>query len=337
MTPSRIVVIGASAADLGALQTILEGLSAPLPAAVCVVVHGAQDAETPFTPSLRRPGRLPVDTATPRASRSAPGVIVVATPDRHLLVKEGRVGVTRGPRENLWRPAIDVLFRSAAVGYGPNAVGVLLNDALEDAKDGLAAIKRCRGVTLVQASPAARGSVRADHVLPAGEIPALIEHLLATAPRPEGNVPKVLRREMQRLETGQRARSATVDGGSGELTPFACPECHGPLWARRGATLEFHCQIGHVIGEQRLVTGVGDHLEAALWSAIQGFEQRARLSTVLAGEAVHRERGGLARQHREHAAAAQRHADSLRELWMAETSAVANAPETGAPLPGLVE
>ena len=78
------------------------------------------------------------------------GTIYIAPPDHHMLVKERTVLVTKGARENRSRPAIDPLFRSAAVAHGPKVIGVVLTGMLDDGTAGMIAIKKCGGVTIVQ-------------------------------------------------------------------------------------------------------------------------------------------------------------------------------------------
>ena len=144
-----LVVIGASAGGVETLKRVVGGLPADLPAAVCVVLHLAPGSPSALAGILDRLSPLPCRTAGHGAPLRA-GEIVVAPPDRHLLITDGRCELTVGPRENGHRPSVDVLFRSAAAATGRRVVGVVLSGTRDDGTVGLAAIKAQGGATIVQ-------------------------------------------------------------------------------------------------------------------------------------------------------------------------------------------
>lgn len=113
MEPGAIIVIGASAGGYAVLQRMVAALPADLPAALFVVWHLPPDSVGLLPKVLNRAGALPAAHARD-GEEIIPGRIYVAPPDWHLLVEPGHVRVTRGPKENRFRPAVDPLFRSAA-------------------------------------------------------------------------------------------------------------------------------------------------------------------------------------------------------------------------------
>src|SRR5215471_7602870 len=114
----RIVVIGGSSGALESLLPLVRGLPPNFGAAVFVVFHMPASAPGRLDRVLKRMGSLPVHYAVDGES-IRPGEIYLARPDRHLILKRDRVCVTHGPKENRFRPAIDPLFRTAAIEHGP--------------------------------------------------------------------------------------------------------------------------------------------------------------------------------------------------------------------------
>jgi two-component system, chemotaxis family, protein-glutamate methylesterase/glutaminase len=149
MTVTDIVVVGASAGGVEALRALAGGLPEDLPAPVVVVLHIAKHAPSALPAILDRAGPLPA-VAAEQGGPLVNGVIFVAPSDRHVLVDGGLLRLSPGPTENGHRPAIDPLFRSAAAGYGPRAVGVVLSGTLDDGTAGLVAITDRGGTALVQ-------------------------------------------------------------------------------------------------------------------------------------------------------------------------------------------
>lgn len=175
---TRLIVIGASAGGLQPLLTVIAALPADLPAAVLVVMHVSPTATSRLPEILARASELQVEPARD-GLQLRPGMLVVAPPDRHLVVDGGHVRLELGPRENGHRPAVDNLFRSAAAAYGDRCCAVVLSGALDDGTAGLAEVKRCGGVALVQHPDDARhpdmpanamAATDVDGALPAGQI-----------------------------------------------------------------------------------------------------------------------------------------------------------------------
>lgn len=283
-----IIVMGASAGGLDALKTIFAKLPAGLPASIFIVWH--------MSPDIR--GVLPQilniyhDYFAAHAVDREPierGRIYVAPPDHHLLIEKGHIRVTRGPKENRFRPAVDPLFRSAAYHYGPRVIGVVLSGALDDGMAGLWTIKHRGGVAVVQ-DPAdaevpsmpenAIREVAVDHILPAAGIP----EMLARLSREEIEIPNEANmgiddKETQKTES--EIRIAMEDDalkagifGLGELSPYTCPECHGVLSAiTEGKLKRFRCHTGHAYSTDALLASVSENIEESLWSAIRGIDE----------------------------------------------------------------
>ncbi len=124
-----------------------------------------------------------------------PGHIYVAPPDQHLLISDGVIRLSRGATENGNRPAIDPMFRSAALAHGARVIGVVLSGSLDDGTAGLLAIKRNGGTAVVQdpadamfpSMPAsALANVEVDHVAALSDLPDLLVRLVdELSSRPE--------------------------------------------------------------------------------------------------------------------------------------------------------
>ena len=149
MENHHVIAIGTSAGGVQALKTIIKLLPKDFPASIHVVQHISSEAASNLAKVLDHIGQLKVKFAEDKETIE-PGRIYIAPPDFHLLLESGRMRITRGPRENLVRPSIDPLFRSAAVTYRSYVTGIILTGMLDDGTAGLQAIKACGGMAIVQ-------------------------------------------------------------------------------------------------------------------------------------------------------------------------------------------
>lgn len=148
MHPSAALVMGASAGGVGALLEVVASLPPDLPAVIAIVLHvGNRISILPELLAARGP--LPARHAQDGEPLRA-GLIYVAPPDAHLLLDADKARLSRGPRENHARPAIDPLFRTAALHWRDRAIGVVLSGAMDDGVAGLVAIKAAGGKAVVQ-------------------------------------------------------------------------------------------------------------------------------------------------------------------------------------------
>jgi two-component system, chemotaxis family, protein-glutamate methylesterase/glutaminase len=291
LTTQRLISIGASSGGLEALQALVRALPTNLTAPIVVVLHSSPESPGIVGEILNRIGTVPAANAED-GERLTPGRIYVAPPDYHVIVEPGVIRLTRGPKENRFRPAIDPLFRSAASVYGPMAVGVILSGDLDDGTAGLLAIKQLGGTTVVQdpqdatfpSMPrSAMNHVQVDYCVSIAELGSLLSRLV-TAPLYKDEVHEVpsemeiensIAREKDAIEAGVRTL--------GEPSSYACPECHGVLLQLSNANpLRFRCHTGHAYTVQSLVAEISEKMEEALWAAVRSFEEAAMLLRHLA-------------------------------------------------------
>ena len=287
-----VVVIGASAGGVSALRDLVAGLPADFPAAVAVVLHLGSRRPSQLAEILDAAGPLPAVTARD-GQRLNRGCIHVAPPNRHLLVAGDHLHLRRGPKENMARPAIDVLFRTAAVSCTSRVIGVVLTGMLDDGTAGLSAIKRCGGLAVVQ-DPAdapfpdmprsALAQVDVDHVRPLAALPGLLAELVATAAPAPPEVPPELRAEA--LLAAQELDAPADQHAFGTLSPFTCPECHGSLWeVEDGGMVRYRCHTGHAYTERMLGLAQVETLEETLYDALRAQKERALLLLAMAERA----------------------------------------------------
>lgn len=184
--PERLVVICASAGGIDAITEVVSGLAADLPAAVIIVQHLMANFPTHLPEIISRRSVIPARLAEHGAPLRV-GTAYVAPPGKHLKIDRGRIVLDNGQPVRHVRPSADVLFASAAKGYGPGVIGVVLSGTGRDGTEGCRAIRDRSGVTIAQNRetsaffdmPAAAIKAQVvDHVLPISGIASRIIELL---------------------------------------------------------------------------------------------------------------------------------------------------------------
>jgi two-component system chemotaxis response regulator CheB len=319
------VVIGASAGGVAALQTLLGGLPADLPARILVVLHVPPSGVNALASVLARASTLKVRSAR-NQDRLEPGVVLVAQPDHHLLVVDDSVLLTRGPRENGHRPAIDVLFRSAARALGPRTIAAVLSGALDDGSAGLRAIRARGGVGIVQDPDDAQhpgmplNAIHAadpDYVVPVAAMPGLLTSLVGEEVRdPAGEDPDLIRLMEAEISIAElTGESLHEPHRPGTAAGFACPDCHGSLFTIGEEDFaRFRCRVGHAWSLQSLLAEHRAAVEGALWMALRALEEKAALCDDMSKRADARGADLSARRFTDQATDARQAAELVRGL-----------------------
>ena len=304
-----VVLVGASAGGVESLRTFVGLLPADLPAVVLVVLHVPPSGPPVLPDILGRASALPVAFAV-GGEDLGPGRVLVAPPDHHLLVLEDHLHLSRGPRENGHRPALDVLFRSAAHALGRRAVAVVLSGTMDDGTAGAVSVDRRGGAVLVQDPDEAA-------------YPEMPRSVLVAVPAARAVGVAGLAAEVVRLCRTPVVRPEPALSPSGAAAGLGCPECDRPLvQVDDGGSLEFRCAAGHAWSAASLLQQQAEAMEGALWTALRSLEEKAVLSHQLALRA--QERGSLfsAQRFEGQAEDAERSAELVRRL----------IPSTGPPL-----
>lgn len=319
MAKRDLIVIGGSAGSFGALRKILSDLPQEFPGSVLVATHIPTNSSSSLADALASAGPLPVSQAVDGQPVER-GRIYTAVPNRHLLLVDGIMRLGDGPRENMARPAIDPLFRSAALAYGPRTIGVLLSGGLNDGASGLTAIKQCGGTAVVQhpldaesdeMPLAALEVVTPDAIARSSEIGSLVSQMVTTS-APKGTpCPESLVLEIE-IAGGARLGSAMLRQIA-DPSSISCPDCQGVLSeVRDERPLRFRCQIGHAYTAEVLAAR-SDEVGEAMRIALRIMEERVTLVTRMAQDARSTSRTAVAELYEARALEYGRYARILRE------------------------
>lgn len=281
----NIIVIGASAGGVEAMIQLIANIPDAARMAIFIVQHIPAYSRSNLDGVLRTHTNMRVKKAEDGEAIES-GTVYVACADRHLLVESDRVVVSKGPRENRFRPAVDVLFRSAANTYRERVVGVVLSGALNDGTSGMWTIKRYGGVAIVQDPAEAmfpdmpQGVMQyteVDHVLSAEKIGRLLGELatepLVSEPVQSGITPDKLTQIEIEIAKGKNGLNMGILE-TGSPSPLACPECHGALTQfEEGKLLRYRCHTGHAHTAESLLASIRDNVEKSMWEVMRGMEE----------------------------------------------------------------
>jgi two-component system, chemotaxis family, protein-glutamate methylesterase/glutaminase len=283
MNKRNIIVMGASSGGVDAFKKVIAGLPPDLDAAIFIVWHISPDTTGVLPSVLNKLGSLPASNAKDFDQIKA-GHIYVAPPDKHLLLEGDHVRVTKGPKENRFRPAVDPLFRSAAYHFGNRVIGVVLSGALDDGTSGLWTIKERGGITIVQ-DPVdamvpdmplnALKAVNIDYTLPAVEIGPLLVELSSE------RIKEIkYRNNEENKKTEMELQVASQDNPNntffelGKLSPFSCPDCKGVMGIiKDGNLIRYRCHTGHAYTADTLLAAITEKTENTLWNVMREMQE----------------------------------------------------------------
>jgi two-component system chemotaxis response regulator CheB len=308
---------------LDALDQLVGQLPTDLPSVICIVQHMAP--ENTGAALLDRLGRYKSFRCklADNLEQFQAGRIYIGPADNHLLIKKDHLLVTKGARENRYRPGIDPLFRSAAASHGPDVIGVVLTGMLDDGSAGLLAIQKCGGITIVQdpkeadypeMPQSALNNVPVDHCVAIAAMGDLLEKYAKSRPVKRKLIPAAIRTE---AEIAERVLSDVEQvSGLGQQIPYNCPNCGGVLWQMNtGNMLRYRCHTGHSFTAKALLTSQTEKIEETLWVSLRMFEERKNLLNNLSRT---EKRPSVKRSYSEQAKATEVHIRRIRSMLLAE-------------------
>ena len=286
--PQGVVAVGASAGGVEALTRMAAGLPADLAFPVLMVLHVPATAPSVLARIVDRSGPLPAESAA-NGTPLAAGHIYVAIPDRHLLVRDHRLMLSEGPTENGYRPAINALFRSAALEFGPRTIGVLMSGVLDDGVAGLGAIQARGGTTIVQQPddalypPMPKNAIHAgvaDLQAAAADVGAVLKRLADREIKERPMDPDMNMEIENRIAMAKRFEVSIAGDTLGQPSGYTCPDCNGSLMTVSDTS--YRCRVGHAWTAGALLKARDEEVEGAVWVALRSLKEKANLSRRMA-------------------------------------------------------
>jgi two-component system, chemotaxis family, protein-glutamate methylesterase/glutaminase len=323
MSTRKMIAVGGSLGGIDAAKQLFAALPKDFPAAVFTTIHVGASGLNAIAEVLGSGSTIPVKTAVDGESVQV-GQIYVAPADHHLLVLQNVVRLGRGPRENMARPAIDPMLRSVGISCGGSAIGVVLSGQLNDGAAGLADLKRCGGLAVVQNPSdaeagdmplAALNAVDVDYRAPAADLGALLMRLVEESAGPPIAPPAEIRLEVDIALGRPVGTEATATIAT--PVPLTCPQCSGVLSEiKRGPPLRFRCQVGHAFTAEALEAERESTIDEAIRVSLRIIEERAVLMEKMAQDARRSGRTGVVPDYERRGHEYRAHADTLRRALL---------------------
>ncbi|WP_394773091.1 chemotaxis protein CheB [Flavobacterium sp.] len=287
----NLIVIGASAGGIRAVSKVLAGFSKNTDAAIIIVVHVSKSSNAQNIADILQRNTSVECLVAANLLEIEQGKAYIAQPDHHLMVDGPVMMLNQGPHENRYRPSIDVLFRSAAVHYTNQVIGIILTGMLDDGTSGMHAIKSCGGLCIIQDPLEAEFSdmpqsvlnkVEVDYMANLKDIPFIVEDLMSKPLPSKVDVPEELKLE---AEITERLMSNIDDLKKiGDRSDFVCPDCGGGLWeVKNDPSHRYRCYTGHVYSEKILQELQDQKIEESLWVSIRMLEEKQNMLRLASG------------------------------------------------------
>lgn len=319
--PKFIVVVGASAGGIRALEELVMQLDPELDAAYFLVLHLSRKGIGKYLfqrlqDATKLPCKVGVDGEPIRK-----GVVYMAPPDEHMLLTREKVVIGKGAPENRWRPSVNNLFRSAAAFFNARVIGIVLTGMLDDGTAGMAAIKRAGGIAIVQDPNEADypdmplsvlDNVEVDYTESLAKMGALLTEIIRNTEPREVAVPEDIR-----LETAidQRVSTRIENLEQFERTIFNCPDCGGGLYiTQKDHPTHYRCHVGHSYTERELLIRISEVMESTFWTSLRMMEERRALLLKLAKKDEERGYASTAARHLEKAKEMEVHIENLKQI-----------------------
>lgn len=278
----NIITIGASAGGISAVSRLLATLPEEIDAAIFIVIHLGKHANPTIVLSiLNKNSKLKVEIPE-NNTIIRKGMAYLAPADHHMMLIQGKILISMGAKENHWRPAIDVLFRTAAAAYDSCVTGIILTGLLDDGTSGMIAIKEAGGICIVQDPEEAEYSdmpnnvinnIDVDYRVSLVDIGYILSDIYSRGACEPTNVPEQIKKESE--ITIRMASSYEQTSQLGNPTSLTCPDCGGVLTQiKENNIVRYRCFTGHVFAENTLQSGYIERIEETLWVAVRMMEER---------------------------------------------------------------